>query len=51
MTANDRAILKVSELSPQAIRWSRTLDLLLIIVAAFLIWSVSHISFVQLGGD
>ncbi|MBU0790080.1 MAG: methane monooxygenase/ammonia monooxygenase subunit A [Gammaproteobacteria bacterium] len=51
MTENDRAILKVSELSPQAIGWSRTLDLLIIVVAAFLIWSVSHISFLLLGGD
>lgn len=51
MTENDRAILKVSELSSRAIPWSRTLDVLIIVVAAFLVWSVSHISFLLLGGD
>jgi len=51
MTANDQAILEVAELTPKTIKWSRTFDLLLIVVAAFLIWSVSHIHFLLLAGD
>lgn len=51
MTKNDRAVIAAAELSPLALQWSRTLDLLIVVVAAFLIWAVSHINFLLLGGD
>lgn len=51
MTANDRAILDVAEMSPKIAKWSRTFDILIIIIAAFLVWSVSHIHFLLLAGD
>ena len=51
MTANDQAILDVAEMSPKIAKWSRTFDYLIVVVAAFLIWSVSHIGFLLLGGD
>lgn len=51
MGANDRAVLELSGLSPQSERWSRTFDLLIVVVAAFLVWSVSHINFLLFAGD
>lgn len=51
MTENDRAVLDVAEMSPKIAKWSRTLDVLIVIVAAFLIMSVSHIGFLLLAGD
>lgn len=51
MTANDQAVLDVAEMSPKIAKWSRTLDVLVVIVAAFLIMSVSHIGFLLLAGD
>lgn len=50
MNANDLAIPKVSGLSPQAIKWSRTLDVLIVIVAAFLIVSVRYRHMDQVAG-
>lgn len=51
MTANDQAILKAAGITPDAAGWSRTFDYLIIVVGAFLVWAVSHISFLLLGGD
>jgi methane/ammonia monooxygenase subunit A len=51
MTANDRAVLDVAEMSPKIAKWSRTFDVLVVLVAAFLIMSVSHIGFLLLAGD
>lgn len=51
MSANDREILALTGLSPQSIRWSRTFDLLIVVIAAFLVWSVSHINFLLFAGD
>lgn len=48
---NDEMILQVAELSPQAAEWSRTFDYLIIVVGAFLIWSVTYISQLLLAGD
>lgn len=50
-TANDRKILDLARLSPQSEKWSRTLDYLVVVIAAFLVWSVSHINFLLLSGD
>lgn len=51
MTANDRAVLDVAEMSPKVAKWSRTFDYLIVVVAAFLVWSVTHINFLLLAGD
>lgn len=51
MTANDQAVLDVAEMSPKIAKWSRTFDILIVIVAAFLVWSVTHIHFLLLAGD
>lgn len=51
MRTNDQAIVALSGLSPQSQRWSRTFDLLIIVIAAFLIWAVSHINFLLFAGD
>lgn len=51
MTANDQAVLDVAEMSPKIAKWSRTFDLLIIVIAAFLVWSVTHIHFLLLAGD
>lgn len=51
MTANDRAVLDVAEMSPKIVKWSGTFDILIVLVAAFLIMSISHIGFLLLGGD
>ncbi|MBT9599055.1 MAG: methane monooxygenase/ammonia monooxygenase subunit A [Vitreoscilla sp.] len=51
MGTNDRAVLDLSGLSPQSERWSRTFDLLIVVIAAFLVWAVSHINFLLFAGD
>ena len=51
MRTNDQAIVALSGLSPQSQRWSRTFDLLIIVIAAFLVWAVSHINFLLFAGD
>lgn len=51
MNKNDALILQSAELSPQAAQWSRTFDYLIIVVGAFLIWSVTYISQLLLAGD
>ncbi|MDO8768982.1 MAG: methane monooxygenase/ammonia monooxygenase subunit A [Burkholderiaceae bacterium] len=51
MTANDQAVLDVAEMSPKIAKWSRTFDYLIVVVAAFLVWSVTHIHFLLLAGD
>jgi methane/ammonia monooxygenase subunit A len=51
MSANDRAILEVAELSPQVIKWSRTFDYMVVVVAAFLILAVTQIHYILLAGD
>lgn len=51
MTANDQAVLDVAEMSPKIAKWSRTFDILIIIIAAFLVWAVTHINFLLFAGD
>ena len=51
MTSNDRAVLDVAGLSPQSEKWSHTFDMLILVIAAFLVWSVSHINFLLFAGD
>lgn len=51
MTANDQAVLDVAGMSPKIAKWSRTFDIIVVVVAALLVWSVSHIGFLLLGGD
>ncbi len=51
MTANDQAVLDAAGMSPKLAKWSRTFDLLIVVVAAFLVWSVTHIHFLLLAGD
>ena len=51
MTANDQAVLDVAEMNPKIADWSRTFDYLVVVVAALLVWAVSHIGFLLLGGD
>lgn len=51
MNKNDEAVLRAAEISPQAAQWSRTFDYLIIVVGAFLVWSVTYINFLLLGGD
>lgn len=51
MNTNDQAILAISGLSPKTLRWSRTFDMLIIVIAAFLVWAVSHINFLLFAGD
>jgi methane/ammonia monooxygenase subunit A len=48
---NNAMILEAAELSPQAAEWSRTFDYLIMIVGAFLVWSVTYISQLLLAGD
>jgi methane/ammonia monooxygenase subunit A len=51
MTANDQAVLDAAEMSPQISRWSRTFDYMVVVVAAFLVISVTQIHFILLAGD
>lgn len=51
MISNNQAVLDAAGMSPQVAKWSRTFDYLIIVVAAFLVWSVTHISFLLLAGD
>jgi len=51
LTANDQAVLNAAEMTPQTARWSRTFDYLVIVIAAFLIISVTQIHFILLAGD
>ena len=51
MTANDQAVLNAAEMTPQTARWSRTFDYMVIVIAAFLIISVTQIHFILLAGD
>lgn len=51
MTDNNRAIIKAAEMSPKTERYSRTFDYLIVVIAAFLVWSVTHIHFLLLAGD
>lgn len=51
MIKNDLAVLRVAGLSPQAAKWSRTFDYLIVIVGAFLVWAVTYINFLLLAGD
>lgn len=50
-TKNDVEVLKQAELSPQASKWSRIFDYQIIVVGAFLVWSVVYINFLLLAGD
>ncbi|MFN0318041.1 MAG: methane monooxygenase/ammonia monooxygenase subunit A [Burkholderiales bacterium] len=51
MTANDRAVVDSAGLSPQVAKWSRLFDWMVVVVAAFLIISVTQIHFILLAGD
>ena len=51
MTGNDRAILNAAEMSPRIAGYSRTFDYLIVVIAAFLVWSVTHIHFLLFAGD
>lgn len=51
MTDNDQAILAAAEMSPRIARYSRTFDYLIVVIAAFLVWSVTHIHFLLFAGD
>ncbi|WP_298362354.1 methane monooxygenase/ammonia monooxygenase subunit A [uncultured Bradyrhizobium sp.] len=51
MTKNDAAVLTAAELSPQAAKWSRTFDYMIIVIAAFLVMSVTYLNFLLLAGD
>lgn len=51
MTSNDTAVLHRAGLHGMATKWSRTFDILVVIVGAFLVWSVTYINFLLLAGD
>lgn len=51
MNKNDALILQTAEISPQAGQWSRSFDYLIMVVGAFLVWSVTYISQLLLAGD
>lgn len=51
MTANDQAVLDAAEMSPQVSKWSRTFDYMIVVIAAFLVLSVTQIHFILLAGD
>lgn len=51
MTTNNQAVLDAAGMSPKLARWSRSFDFMVVIIAAFLVWSVTHINFLLLAGD
>ena len=48
---NNKAMLEFSNFTDKTTRWSNTFDWLIIVVAAFLVWSVTYIHFLLLAGD
>jgi methane/ammonia monooxygenase subunit A len=51
LNSNDAAVIKAAGMSPQVAAWSRSFDMLIIVIGAFLVWAVTHINFLLLGGD
>ncbi len=51
MNNNDASILAVAGLSPEAAGWSKTLDYMVIVIAALVVMAVTYINFLLLAGD
>jgi methane/ammonia monooxygenase subunit A len=51
MTSGSQKVLDVAGMSPQVAKWSRTFDWMIVVIAAFLVWAVTLISFLLLAGD